>query len=80
MGFGDDFRYGTVAVVIIAFDQARMADYFAVAQEVRAAGIAAETNDYAHRVLRLLTPLTLRSERRKRPKKPPCSGSSGCGS
>lgn len=29
-------------VVVIAFDQSRMADYFAVAQEVRAAGIAAE--------------------------------------
>ena len=29
-------------VVVIAFDQARMADYFAVAQEIRAAGIAAE--------------------------------------
>ena len=29
-------------VVVIAFDNARMADYFAVAQEIRAAGIAAE--------------------------------------
>jgi histidyl-tRNA synthetase len=29
-------------VVIIAFDQARMADYFAVAGELRNAGIAAE--------------------------------------
>ena len=29
-------------VVVIAFDQAHMADYFAVAQELRAAGIAAE--------------------------------------
>jgi histidyl-tRNA synthetase len=29
-------------VVVIAFDQSRMADYFAVAQEIRAAGIAAE--------------------------------------
>ena len=29
-------------VVVIAFDSARMADYFAVAQEIRAAGIAAE--------------------------------------
>jgi histidyl-tRNA synthetase len=29
-------------VVVIAFDQTRMADYFAVAQEIRAAGIAAE--------------------------------------
>jgi len=29
-------------VVVIAFDQARMADYFAVAAELRAAGIAAE--------------------------------------
>ena len=29
-------------VVVIAFDQARMADYFAVAGELRAAGIAAE--------------------------------------
>jgi histidyl-tRNA synthetase len=29
-------------VVVIAFDQTRMADYFAVAQELRAAGVAAE--------------------------------------
>lgn len=29
-------------VVVIAFDQSRMADYFAVAREIRAAGIAAE--------------------------------------
>lgn len=29
-------------VVVIAFDQSRMADYFTVAQEIRAAGIAAE--------------------------------------
>ncbi len=29
-------------VVVIAFDQSRMADYFAVAKEIRAAGIAAE--------------------------------------
>jgi len=29
-------------VVIIAFDEARMADYFAVAGELRAAGVAAE--------------------------------------
>jgi histidyl-tRNA synthetase len=29
-------------VVVIAFDQTRMADYFAVAQEIRAAGIPAE--------------------------------------
>jgi histidyl-tRNA synthetase len=29
-------------VVIIAFDQARMADYFALAAEIRAAGLAAE--------------------------------------
>ena len=29
-------------VVVIAFDQARMADYFALAQEIRAAGLAAE--------------------------------------
>ena len=29
-------------VVVIAFSQERMADYFAVAQEIRAAGIAAE--------------------------------------
>ena len=29
-------------VVVIAFDQARMADYFAVAREIRAAGIPAE--------------------------------------
>jgi histidyl-tRNA synthetase len=33
---------GRGPVVIIAFDQARMADYFAVAGELRAAGIAAE--------------------------------------
>ncbi len=29
-------------VVVIAFDQARMSDYFAIAQEIRAAGIPAE--------------------------------------
>jgi histidyl-tRNA synthetase len=29
-------------VVVIAFDQARMADYFALAGELRAAGVAAE--------------------------------------